>query len=57
MNGSFGKPSAWQRIKPVFTGFDGPLLFAVLVLGALGLVTMYSAGSTTAHASSTTAAT
>ncbi len=44
MSGAFGKPSAWQRIKPVFAGFDGPLLFAVLVLGALGLVTMYSAG-------------
>ena len=44
MNISFEKPSLLQRLKPVFVGFDGPLLFAVLVLGATGLVTMYSAG-------------
>ena len=44
MYGSFGKPSIWQRLKPVFTGFDGPLLFAVMLLAAAGLVTMYSAG-------------
>jgi rod shape determining protein RodA len=41
---AFGKPSLWQRVAPVFVGFDGPLLFAVFVLAALGLVTMYSAG-------------
>ena len=40
----FDKPSLWQRIRPVFTGYDGPLLFAMVVLGAAGLVTMYSAG-------------
>ncbi|WOB08507.1 rod shape-determining protein RodA [Piscinibacter gummiphilus] len=40
----FEKPSLWNRIKPIFTGFDGPLLFAILWLAALGLVTMYSAG-------------
>lgn len=40
----FEKPSLWNRIKPVFTGFDGPLLFAILWLAGLGLVTMYSAG-------------
>jgi len=40
----FDKPSAWQRIKPAFTGFDGPLLVAMLLLGAAGLLTMYSAG-------------
>jgi rod shape determining protein RodA len=28
----------------VFAGFDGPLLVAVLLLGAVGLVAMYSAG-------------
>jgi rod shape determining protein RodA len=44
VNISFEKTSPWQRIKPVFTGFDGPLLFAVLVLAGLGLMTMYSAG-------------
>jgi len=40
----FEKPSYWQRLKPVFTGFDAPLVIAVLLLGAAGLVTMYSAG-------------
>ena len=44
MNAVFDKPSLLQRVKPVFTGFDGPLIFAVLLLGAFGLVTMYSAG-------------
>ncbi|HEX3140335.1 MAG TPA: FtsW/RodA/SpoVE family cell cycle protein, partial [Rhizobacter sp.] len=40
----FENGSIWQRVKPVFTGFDGPLVLAVLLLAALGLVTMYSAG-------------
>ena len=40
----FDKPSLLQRIKPVFTGFDGPLIVAMLLLGSAGLVTMYSAG-------------
>ncbi|KQU78055.1 MULTISPECIES: rod shape-determining protein RodA [unclassified Rhizobacter] len=40
----FEKPSVWQRLKPVFTGFDAPLLVGLLLLGAAGLVTMYSAG-------------
>ena len=40
----FDKPSVWQRIRPVFSGFDGPLLAAMLMLGAAGLLTMYSAG-------------
>ena len=44
MNAIFEQPSAWKRIKPVFSGFDGPLLVAMLLLGAAGLVTMYSAG-------------
>ncbi len=34
----------WQRLAPVFSGFDAPLLLGLLVLGGLGLVTMYSAG-------------
>jgi rod shape determining protein RodA len=44
MNIAFEKPSLWQRIKPVFSGFDGPLFVAVLALAAAGLITMYSAG-------------
>jgi rod shape determining protein RodA len=44
MNVAFEKPSLWQRIGPVFTGFDGPLVVAILLLAIAGLVTMYSAG-------------
>ncbi len=44
MSAVFDRPSPWQRIKPVFSGFDGPLLFAMLLLGVAGLITMYSAG-------------
>ncbi|MDH5539880.1 MAG: rod shape-determining protein RodA [Rhizobacter sp.] len=44
MSTSFENPSLWQRLKPVLTGFDVPLLGAVLLLAAAGLVTMYSAG-------------
>ncbi len=40
----FEKPSYWQRLKPVFIGFDVPLVLAILLLAGLGLVTMYSAG-------------
>jgi rod shape determining protein RodA len=41
---SYGRPSAWHRLKPVFFGFDGPLMLAVLLLAIAGLITMYSAG-------------
>jgi rod shape determining protein RodA len=44
MNATFGKPSLWLRVKPVFLGFDGWLVLAVLLLAVMGLVTMYSAG-------------
>ena len=40
----FERPSLWQRLRPVLTGFDLPLLAGLLVLAALGMVTMYSAG-------------
>ena len=40
----FEQPSTWQRLKPVFSGFDLPLALAMLWLAAIGLVTMYSAG-------------
>ncbi len=44
MNVAFERPSLLQRLVPVFTGFDGPLTLAILLLAAAGLVTMYSAG-------------
>ncbi len=44
MSVAFEQPSALQRIKPLFTGFDGPLLFGILLLAAAGLVSMYSVG-------------
>jgi rod shape determining protein RodA len=40
----FDRPSPWQRLRPIFVGFDIPLLIAIFLLGAAGLVTMYSAG-------------
>ena len=40
----FDRPSLWQRLRPVFAGFDAPLLVAVLALSALSMVTMYSVG-------------
>ncbi|OYY62828.1 MAG: rod shape-determining protein RodA [Burkholderiales bacterium 28-67-8] len=44
MRPAFEKPSLLQRVIPMFRGFDGWLLLAVLILAAFGLVTMYSAG-------------
>lgn len=44
MSAVFERPSMFQRLRPVFTGFDGPLLVAILLLAAAGLLTMYSAG-------------
>ena len=44
MSATFGKPSMWHRVKPVFMGFDGPLALAILLLAVMGLITMYSAG-------------
>ena len=38
------RPSLWQRIKPVFTGFDPWLLLAIVILAGIGLVAMYSVG-------------
>jgi rod shape determining protein RodA len=41
---NFGKIHPLQRIKPFFTGFDGPLAFAVFLLASLGMLAMYSSG-------------
>lgn len=38
------RPTPWQRIKPLFTGYDPWLALAIGCLAAMGLVTMYSAG-------------
>ena len=40
----FEKPPLWQRIGPLFRGFDGPLAFAIFLLVCAGLLTMYSSG-------------
>ncbi len=40
----FDKPSVASRILPWFSGFDGPLALAVLILASFGLLTMYSSG-------------
>ena len=40
----FARPSWWQRLKPIFRGFDLPFLAIILVMCTLGLVNMYSVG-------------
>ncbi|MES2423122.1 MAG: rod shape-determining protein RodA [Pseudomonadota bacterium] len=40
----FDKPPLWQRVTPLFRGFDGPLAFAVFLLACTGMLTMYSSG-------------
>jgi rod shape determining protein RodA len=44
MSAVLQRPSPWQRLKPVFIGYDLWLALAVACLAAIGLVTMYSAG-------------
>ncbi|MEY4766331.1 MAG: hypothetical protein RI907_3004 [Pseudomonadota bacterium] len=44
MSVAFDKPSLWQRIKPVFQGFDLPLIFIAAVMCGIGLINMYSVG-------------
>ena len=44
MSPVFERPSLLQRIKPIFTGYDLPLLIAMVLLAVAGMVTMYSAG-------------
>ena len=40
----FDKPSLFKRASPLFSGFDGPLAFAVFLLDSAGLLIMYSSG-------------
>ena len=44
MNAVLERPTPWQRLAPLFTGYDPWLALAIGALAALGLVTMYSAG-------------
>jgi rod shape determining protein RodA len=44
MSAVIQRPSPWQRLKPVFVGYDLWLAVAIGCLAALGLVSMYSAG-------------
>jgi rod shape determining protein RodA len=44
MSTVFEQGSPWPRLKRIFGGFDGPLLLALALLAAVGLVAMYSAG-------------
>ena len=38
------RPTLWQRLRPIFSGFDPTLILAVILLCGIGLTTMYSAG-------------
>jgi len=44
MSVAFDKPSLWQRIRPVFQGFDVPLIVIATLMCGIGLVNMYSVG-------------
>jgi rod shape determining protein RodA len=44
MSLAFDKPSWWQRFKPVFQGFDVPLILIAVAMCTIGLVNMYSVG-------------
>ncbi|MEJ5895538.1 MAG: rod shape-determining protein RodA [Aquabacterium sp.] len=44
MNVAFAKPSWWQRLAPVFQGFDLPFVGIVVFMCLLGMVNMYSVG-------------
>jgi rod shape determining protein RodA len=44
MSAVLQRPTVWQRVRPVLSGYDPWLALAVAILAAIGLVTMYSAG-------------
>jgi rod shape determining protein RodA len=44
MSAVFEQPTLWQRVRPMLGGFDGMLTIVAALLGAAGLLTMYSAG-------------
>jgi rod shape determining protein RodA len=44
MSAVFEQPTLWQRVRPMFIGFDGTLAVVAALLAIAGLITMYSAG-------------
>ncbi len=44
MRTALDQPRWYQRVLPLFQGFDGPLSLAVLLLAFAGMLTMYSSG-------------
>ncbi|HSB25138.1 MAG TPA: rod shape-determining protein RodA [Burkholderiaceae bacterium] len=44
MSAVFEQPTLWQRVRPMFGGFDATLGLVALLLAVTGLTTMYSAG-------------
>ena len=44
MSSVLDKPSLWRRLSPLWEGLDAPLLCAVAMLAAAGMVIMYSSG-------------
>ncbi|TAG27007.1 MAG: rod shape-determining protein RodA [Burkholderiales bacterium] len=44
MRAVFDQPRWYQRLLPLFQGFDGPLSLAVLLLALAGMLVMYSSG-------------
>ena len=44
MNVAFARPSWWQRLSPVFQGFDLPFVSIIVFMCMLGLANMYSVG-------------
>ncbi len=44
MRAVYDQPRWYQRILPLFQGFDGPLSVAVLLLAVSGMLVMYSSG-------------
>ena len=44
MASRFDQPSRWRHVRTLLRGFDWPLLLAIMLLAAIGLVAMYSAG-------------
>ncbi len=44
MSSALQNPPLWRRLSPLWDGLDGPLLAAVVVLAAAGMLIMYSSG-------------